>query len=162
MCSIPSSATAQFSSIVAALGMGLALVLGTGGCAGASETQEPEGPTKKQVLKALAAASDTSNSDSLRVRVEQPPELIGGMEALLDDVEYPESAQESGVEGTVYVKFVVDKEGDPEELEIARGAGPSLNRAAMEAVRRQEFRPGMRGEKPVRVPMTLPVKFYID
>ncbi|MEM1044361.1 MAG: TonB family protein, partial [Bacteroidota bacterium] len=44
--------------------------------------------------------------------VEQQPELIGGLEGLQSRIQYPELARRAGIEGTVFVQFVVDEQGN--------------------------------------------------
>jgi len=45
--------------------------------------------------------------------VEQMPELIGGMRALLSDLSYPEMARQAGLDGIVVVQIVIDETGTP-------------------------------------------------
>ena len=93
----------------------------------------------------------------------QPPELIGGMASLYDNLSYPTKAREIGAEGTSWIQFVLSPEGEPTEVRVCQTAGNSiLDREAWEAVRQVAFRPGMRGGEPVEVRMTLPVSFSLN
>ena len=75
---------------------------------------------------------------------------------------YPEIAKSMGTEGRVFVKFFVDKKGkvDPNKITIVKGV-VGLNEAAIEAVKRSQWRPAMQRDKRVGVYMTVPVKFEL-
>ncbi|MDX1741594.1 MAG: TonB family protein, partial [Rhodothermales bacterium] len=91
-----------------------------------------------------------------------PPELIGGLEELHRYVEYPEEAYNAGVQGRVYVQFVVDENGRAQNVRIAKGLPMGCNEAAIRAVERSRFRPGVVDGTPVKVRQTLFVNFTID
>lgn len=93
--------------------------------------------------------------------VEQAPVLIGGIEGLRERVEYPDMARQAGVEGTVYVQFIVDEKGRVLNPVAIRSPNELLSRAAVEAVQTSEFVPGMQRGIPVRVRFTVPVKFQL-
>ena len=92
--------------------------------------------------------------------VEQDPELIGGLDGLQSRVEYPEFARRAGIEGTVYVQFVVDEQGRVSEARAVRG-NEQLAQSAVKAVAESQFRPGMQRGRPVKVRYTLPVRFVL-
>ncbi len=96
------------------------------------------------------------------VVVEQMPTPIGGMEGLQARVVYPELARRTGIEGTVFVQFVVDEDGSPSDVTIARGIGGGADEAAAEAVRQTRFTPGLHEGEPVRVRFSLPVRFSLE
>ena len=92
---------------------------------------------------------------------EVQPELVGGLEALQEAVEYPESARREGVEGRVVVQFVVDEAGRVLDPVAVRSPDARLAEAAVEAVRRAAFRPGRQRGRPVKVRFSLPVTFRL-
>lgn len=94
--------------------------------------------------------------------VEQEPELIGGIEGLQGRVEYPEMARRAGVEGTVYIQFVVDEQGRVSQAVCARSPNEMLCDASIEAVQQSQFRPGMQRGRPVKVRFTVPVRFKLN
>lgn len=100
--------------------------------------------------------------DETFVIVEQMPELVGGLASIMQDLRYPEVAKNAGVSGRVIVQFIVDKDGNVVDPEVVRGVGSGLDEAALEAVRKAEFKPGMQRGEPVRVKMSLPVTFKLD
>jgi len=93
--------------------------------------------------------------------VEDRPELIGGMRALQEAVEYPEFAKKAGIEGRVFVQFVVDEQGNVTNPQVTRGVHKLLDEAALEAVREMKFKPGKQRGKAVKVQMSLPVTFRL-
>lgn len=122
-----------------------------------SEMAGPDQPA------ASTEQTDESTTEKVFVAVETMPELIGGIDGLTEEVEYPESAREAGVEGRVIVQFIVDEEGNVTEPAVLKapdgdGAG-ALEEEALRVVRQARFEPGMQRGKPVSVKMSLPVTF---
>src|SRR5690606_37343484 len=120
-------------------------------------------------LLALAAPAAAQEPDSLALWEEggveadpselAMPELIGGLDALVRGLDYPEEAEAAGAEGRVVVAFVVTEEGAVEEAEVTAPVHPALDRAALAAVRFARFIPAHRGGTPVRVRLALPITF---
>ncbi len=101
------------------------------------------------------------------VIVEQMPSFPGGEDALrkfiAKSIKYPVIAQENGVQGKVYVTFVVDKDGSVTNAKIARGVDPSLDKEALRVVNGlPKWVPGKQGGKPVKVSFTVPISFVLQ
>jgi protein TonB len=94
--------------------------------------------------------------------VEEMPKIKGGQKWLYDNVEYPERARKSGIEGRVTVQFIVTENGKVEEPNVIRGIGGGCNEAALEVIKRAEFTPGRQRGKPVRVKMSQPIIFQLQ
>ncbi len=97
---------------------------------------------------------------------ETKPEFIGGMDALAKflgkNINYPQKAIRKGIEGLVYVKFVIEKNGEVSSVQIAKGAHKLLNKAALEVVKKMpKWSPGTREGAFVRVSFTLPINFKL-
>jgi TonB family protein len=98
------------------------------------------------------------------------PVYPGGTDAMMKDLNsnliYPEMEKENGIQGTVYVGFVVEKDGSITNVQVKRGVsgGPGLTKAAEYAVKKlKKFEtPAKNDGKPVRYQYTLPVKFKLD
>lgn len=100
---------------------------------------------------------------------EEMPQFPGGQAGmhkfLQDNIQYPETALKKKKQGTVYIKFTIEKDGAVSEVGVAKGIenAPELD---AEAVRVFEgmpnWEPGLMNGKPVRVSMTMPVKFVLD
>jgi protein TonB len=100
-------------------------------------------------------------SDAPFVLVEQMPELEGGLAGLQKKIKYPEIAKKAGVEGRVFVQFIVDEQGNVTNPEVVRGIGAGCDEEALRALRTAKFTPGKQRGKAVRVKMTLPVTFRL-
>lgn len=96
------------------------------------------------------------------VVVEQMPELVGGLSAIMQEIRYPEEAREAGLEGRVFVQFVVTEDGNVEDPQIIHSAGKVLDDEALRVVRMAKFKPGMQRGRPVRVQYSLPVFFRLQ
>jgi protein TonB len=99
--------------------------------------------------------------------VQQMPFYDGGMKAMIKFLErnlrYPNAPRRIGMEGTVYVSFVVNGDGSIRDVAVARGFHPDCDK---EAVRVVSLLPGWVGGKqggtPVPVRMVLPIKFTLS
>ncbi len=94
--------------------------------------------------------------------VEEMPKIKGGQEWLYDNVEYPERARKSGIEGRVTVQFIVTENGEVEDPKVIRGIGGGCNEAALAVIKKAEFTPGRQRGKPVRVQMSQPIVFRLQ
>ena len=99
--------------------------------------------------------------------VEEMPEFPGGEMALrqfiANAIKYPVIAQENGIQGKVYVTFVVDADGGISNAKIARGVDASLDKEALRVVNMlPKWKPGKQRGKPVRVSYTVPINFVLQ
>ncbi len=99
--------------------------------------------------------------------VEEMPEFPGGELALrkwiASEINYPTIAQENGIQGKVYVTFVVGKDGKVNNAVVARGVDPSLDKEALRVVNLMpKWKPGMQRGKPVNVSYTVPINFVLQ
>lgn len=101
------------------------------------------------------------DTEEIHFGVEIEPVLIGGIEGLQRRVTYPEAARRVGQEGTVYVGFVVERDGSVTDVTVLRSPGTLLSEAAVEAVRASRFEPGIQQGRAVRVRYTVPVRFVL-
>lgn len=113
------------------------------------------------VLLILCAALPARAQDAVFTLVDEMPQLIGGLEGLQQEIRYPESAKAEGIEGTVFVQFVVDETGDVIDEKIVRGVSPELDAEALRVVRQARFEPGTQRGEPVKVRFSLPIKFKL-
>ncbi len=99
--------------------------------------------------------------------VEDMPEFPGGELALREHirnaVNYPVDAQEKGIQGKVYVTFVVSKDGSVANTKIARGVDPLLDAEALRVVNGlPKWQPGKQKGKAVNVSYTVPINFALQ
>lgn len=90
----------------------------------------------------------------------------GGMPELMKfisrNVHYPEIALENGIQGTVYIRFIVDKFGCIEKTKVIKSHHWSFNKAAEKVIRAMPpWIPGIIDGEVVEMAMTAPIKFKI-
>lgn len=95
------------------------------------------------------------------VVVEKTPEIKGGMKELYKYLKYPEIARKAGIEGRVILEFIVDEKGKVSNIKVLRSVGGGLDEAAIDALKKVKFSPGMQRGRPVKVRYTLPVTFKL-
>ena len=108
-----------------------------------------------------AAEEAEEEEPEIFVIVEEMPELIGGLAAIQGNIRYPEIARKAGVEGRVFVQFVVDEQGNVVDPVVTRGLGAGLDEEAIRAVSQAKFTPGKQRGQPVPVRMSLPITFRL-
>ncbi len=109
-------------------------------------------------------AQDSTNTTppaEVFVVVEQPPRLIGGLEAIQAQMRYPQAAKDAGIQGRVIVQFVVDENGGVQDARIVRGIGGGADEEALRVVQSARFEPGKQRGEAVKVQMTLPITFKL-
>lgn len=80
-----------------------------------------------------------------------------------ENFEMPEIAKELGQEGTVYVKFTVDKTGAVTNVEILKGVNEHIDKEAIRSVKKlPKFNPGMNLDKPVSIYYNIPIRITIN
>jgi len=95
------------------------------------------------------------------------PEFPGGEGALhqylAENIKYPQMAKESGIQGRVFVTFVVERNGKVTDVKVLRGIGGGCDEEAIRVVQNMpSWTPGKQRGKPVRVQFNLPVKFTLQ
>jgi len=91
------------------------------------------------------------------VEVEIMPDIINQVNPV-----YPEEAKKNGIEGRVWVKALVSKEGNVKKAVAVKSDNEIFNQAAIEAAMKYRFTPAMQSGKPVAVWVVMPFKFELD
>ena len=86
--------------------------------------------------------------------VEVDPTVVHQVEPL-----YPDILRRAGVEGRVVVRVLIGVDGRAEDVVVLRSDHEGFDRATVEAVRTWRFTPAIQAGQPVRVWMTIPVRF---
>ncbi len=99
--------------------------------------------------------------------VEEMPAFPGGEaernKFLAENIQYPQQATENGIQGTVYVSFVVDSKGNVTDVKILRGIGGGCDEEALRVVRMMpKWHPGKQNGKNVRVLFNMPIYFKLQ
>jgi TonB family protein len=105
------------------------------------------------VLESCAALEDRTERETCSNQ--------GMMEYIMGNLTYPQIARDKGIEGTVYVQFVVTKKGSIGSVEIVRGPD-LLQKAAFSVIQSlPKFIPGTDQGKTVDVQYVLPIRFAL-
>ncbi len=107
------------------------------------------------------------DEDVIFTVVEDQPEFPGGEEArqrfLEQNLRYPQMAREAGIQGTVFVTFVVETDGSVTDVRILRGIGGGCDEEAIRVVRMMpRWEPGRQRGQPVRVQFNMPIRFRLN
>jgi periplasmic protein TonB len=94
--------------------------------------------------------------------VEEMPELIGGYAALIRALRYPEIALKAGIEGRVFLRFIVDENGDVLDPVVTRGIGGGCDEEAVRVVSSMKWKPGRQRGRAVPVHYSLSVHFQLN
>ncbi len=96
--------------------------------------------------------------------VDELPAFRGDLKSYLTaELEYPQSAKDDSVEGEVVVRFVINREGTPEQIKIEKGLSPDCDSAVVHMVREMPaWQPGKIDGFPVPVLVAIPVKFTLS
>ena len=79
------------------------------------------------------------------------------------NMKYPDVAQENGIQGRVYVNFVVEPDGSITNVKVIRGVDPALDKEAVRVIASSpKWNPGKQRGKPVRVSYTFPITFVLQ
>ena len=115
----------------------------------------------------MIAYTQSAKSIMSYEEVEVKPEYPGGMgelgKLLNSNLKYPLISFENGVQGEVLVQFVVDKEGNVEEVTVFKGVDPYLDAEALRVIKMMpKWKPGKHEGKEVNVKCTIPVGFRLQ
>jgi TonB family protein len=138
-------------------------------------------PDSRYAARAKAMIADSQEFSSISEIKTEPKQLRSGVtppEAIYSfEPEYTREARQAKVAGSVLVRLVVDEQGTPTHVQVARGLGlrpdgtmdpavpkaiaDGLNQRAVEAVSQYKFKPAMEDGKPVPVSLNIEVNFQI-
>lgn len=152
--------SSSLSLVASLLAVGAVIVLGVVAC---SDSVAPSSSPETTAVEGSKTEKDlrtTESSEEVFVVVEEQPDC-GGVAALVDQIQYPEFAKKAGIEGRVFVQFVVDENGSVTNPKVTRGVHKLLDEEALRAVRALECTPGEQRGTPVKVRMSLPVTFKL-
>ena len=124
-------------------------------------------PSAAVVTGPVGPAVEADDDDRIYEMVEENAQFPGGDDAcykwLYDHIKYPAIAQEQGIQGRVFVQFVVNKDGSIVDVEVVRSPDASLSKEAERVVKLMpRWRPAKQGNKTVRSRFRLPVMFKLQ
>lgn len=106
---------------------------------------------------------DFDESSFSFVAYDEPPELIGGVNALQRLLVYPELALKAGIEGSVTIGVLIDKAGRPVNFQVLKAFGVEVGfeAAAIEAMKKGKWKPAFQRDLPVKAWVAIPVHFKL-
>jgi TonB family protein len=140
------------------------LVTSFGDVANAAVIEPQDNPKQESKNQAVP---DQPDKNGVYIRVEKQPEYNGGNDArikfLAENIKYPEVAKKSGLQGTVFVTFIVQADGAVTDVKVLRGIGGGCDEEAVRVVKMMpKWTPGQEKGKDVAVKFNLPIKFALD
>ena len=125
--------------------------------------------TEETLIEEIVYAEEPEEeiSDEIFLIVEKLPEFPGGeaafMKFLYKNIKYPRAAKKMGIEGRLYVQFVVERDGSVTDLFVLKGLGAGCDEEALRVMGMvPNFSPGKQRGNPVRVKMTIPIVFKLS
>ena len=105
--------------------------------------------------------------DEIFLVVENKPEPHGGIgkfyEYIGKNMKYPKQARKLGVEGTVIIEMVVDKDGSLTDFKVLKGIGAGCDEEALRVLKSApKWKPGKQRGRAVKVKMTVPMRFKLS
>ena len=110
------------------------------------------------VPPAAVSQQAVMDQDGIYLVCEKMPEIKGGLKALSKIIKYPKEAKKLGVQGVVYVQFIVDEKGAVVDPKLIRKLGAGCDEEALRALEKLKFNPGYVQGKPVKARFTLPIR----
>jgi protein TonB len=114
-----------------------------------------------------SAQEGSENEEEFFMFVEHMPEFPGGADNMYkylgQNIKYPLIDRANGIEGKVFVQFIVEADGQVSNVEIRRGLSETLNEESLRVFRSMPaWEPGYQKGKAVRVQYVVPVYFQLD
>ena len=124
-------------------------------------------PSAAIVSGPVGPVVEADDDDRMYDFVEENAQGRGGDEACLkwlsEHIKYPAICQEQGVQGRVFLKFVVNRDGSIVDVEVVRSPDPNLSKEAERVVKLMpKWKPARQGNKTVRARFNLPVNFRLN
>lgn len=121
-------------------------------------------------LESTGTPTNESNNNSeaeIFTIVEQMPSFPGGEQKLLEYVakntKYPQIAQDNGIQGRVFVSFVVETDGSISNVKVTRSLGGGCDEEAVRVIESMpKWEPGKQRGQVVRVSYQIPVNFKLQ
>lgn len=125
--------------------------------------------TKVEVITIQPQEVEKEDPNEIFLVVEESAAPIGGISAFYEYVskkmggKYPAQARRMGIEGKVFVEFVINKDGSIVDVRAMKGIGAGCDELAVKVVQEApKWKPGKQRGKPVRQKMVLPITFKLN
>jgi len=95
------------------------------------------------------------------IAVEKAPAPVGGLEAIVKKITYPDMAIKTRTEGKVYVLAFINENGDVDDVKVVKGIGAGCDEETIKAVKKTKFTPGVDKGVNVKTKIALAIQFKI-
>lgn len=138
-----------------------------GGDATGGDDVSAEGTPGATAVEPVIEAPPVAVEETIYLTPEVAASYKGGMEAMAKfvtkNLRYPPVARRMGIEGTVYIGFIVGKSGEILDATVIKGIHPACDSEALRVVNlMKDWSAGMQGGVPVKARMVLPIKFRLS
>ncbi len=99
--------------------------------------------------------------DQYLLTAEKMPAPVGGFEAIMKKIVYPDMAQRTKTEGKVYILIYVNETGDVDDVKVVKGIGMGCDDEAVRVVKKAKFTPAMDKGVPVKAKFSLALTFKL-
>jgi TonB family protein len=132
----------------------------------ARRKEQAKSDEKEKSAQSEHIGTKTEESNNVLLHAETMPEFPGGEQALnkfiSENLQYPEVSKESGIQGRVFAKFVVQRDGTISDIQIVRSLDPACDKEVIRIIRKMpQWKPGTQNGKSVPVYYDLPVSFKL-
>jgi len=97
--------------------------------------------------------------ENLKVVTETTPAIIGGLEALYQQLTYPSNSSKQTLNITLEANILVNTDGKVKQVSFDQDKYPTYKEAAREAIYAVRFVPGKRNGEAVDMFITIPIEF---
>ncbi len=132
------------------------------------QSKEAVAPDESIVIEVdeIVDSVQITDSGEIFVFVEDQPSFPGGEKARLkylqENIHYPEVAKEAGVQGIVYITFLIEKDGRITNVKVLRGVGGGLDEESVRVIKSMpNWEPGRQRGKAVRCQFNMLIRFLL-
>ena len=121
---------------------------------------------EETIIEEIIFEEPEEEVDEIFTIVEDQPEYPGGINEfykfVANNMRYPVQARRMGIEGRVFVQFVVQKDGSLEEVQVIKGIGAGCDEEAVRVIKKaKNWKPGKQRGRAVKVRMIIPIVFRL-
>lgn len=119
---------------------------------------------KREPVASTTPTTQAATKETIYAFADKMPENTVDLTTFIGkNLVYPEQARKNGIEGRVVLKFVVNKDGNVQDIQVMRSPDTLLSGAAIDVVKKMPlWKPGEKDGQKVNVYMTLPISFKLD
>lgn len=109
----------------------------------------------------LTDISSLPNDEDYIAFAEEMPSPVGGIEAIMKKITYPNIAKQAGLEGKVILLAYINEQGGVDDVKVVKGVGGGCDEEAINAIKKTKFTPGKSKGVATKVKLTLAITFKL-